>query len=67
MRRALSLPPPLYNCIKVDMIVNIVSHEIDGNYEPWKYVAKNGVYGVAISLPQGVFQTTWGNKVFWEC
>ena len=40
-RCALSLPPPLYNCIAVDMLFNIVGHKIDCNYETWKkYGAK---------------------------
>ena len=40
MRCALSLPPPLYNCITVDMLFNIVGHKIDGNYESWKYMGQ---------------------------
>ena len=32
----LSLPPPLHNCITVDMLFNIVGHKTDGNYESWK-------------------------------
>ena len=38
---ALSLPPPLYNCITVDMLFNIVGHNIDGDYESWKYMGQN--------------------------
>ncbi len=30
---ALNLPPPLYNCITVDMLFNIVGRKIDGNQE----------------------------------
>ena len=37
----LSLPPPLHNCITVDMLFNIVGHKIDGNYESWKYMEQN--------------------------
>ena len=41
MRCTLSLPPPLYNCITVDMLglFNIVGHKIDDNnyYESRKY------------------------------
>ena len=33
IRCALSLPPPLFNCITVDMLFNIVGRKIDGNYE----------------------------------
>ena len=29
MRCTLSLPPPLYNCITVEMLFNIVGHTID--------------------------------------
>ena len=39
----MSLPPPLYNCITVDMLCNIVGHKIDGNYESWKYVGQKTV------------------------
>ena len=41
MRFTLSLPPPLHNCITVDMLFNIVGHKIDGNYESWKYMGQN--------------------------
>ena len=40
MRSTLSLPPPLYNCITVDVLFNIVGHKIDGNYEFWKYIGQ---------------------------
>ena len=40
MRCTLNLPQPLYNCITVDMLFNIVGHKIDGNYESWKYVTQ---------------------------
>ena len=40
MRCALSLPPPLYTCIAVDMLFNIVGHKIDGSYESWKYMGQ---------------------------
>ena len=32
--------PSQYNCITVDMLVNIVGHKIDGNYESWKYMGQ---------------------------
>ena len=38
LNTTLSLPPPLYNCITVDMLFDIVGHTIDGNYESWKYM-----------------------------
>ena len=38
MKFTLSLPPPLYNCITIDMLFNIVGHKIDVNYESWKYM-----------------------------
>ena len=41
MRCTLSLPPPLHNCITVDMLFNIVGHKIDGNHESWKYIGQN--------------------------
>ena len=41
MRCTLSLPPPLHNCITVDMLFHIVGHKIDGNYESWKYMGRN--------------------------
>ena len=37
---ALNLPPPLYNCITVDMLFNIASHKIDGNHDSWKYMGQ---------------------------
>ena len=42
MRCALRLPPPLYNCVTVDMLFNIVGYRIDGNnyYESWKYMGR---------------------------
>ena len=40
MKCTLSLPPPLYDCITVDMLFNIVGHKIDGNYESCKYVGQ---------------------------
>ena len=39
-RCALSLPPPLYNCLTVDMLFNIVGHKIDCNYETWKNIGQ---------------------------
>ena len=41
VRRTLSLPPPLHNCITVDILFNIVGHKIDVNHEYWKYMGQN--------------------------
>ena len=40
MRCTLSLPPPFYNCIAVDTLLNIVGHNIDDSYESWKYMGQ---------------------------
>ena len=41
MRCVLSLPPPLYHCITVDMLLNTVGHRIEGNYyESWEYMGQ---------------------------
>ena len=40
MRGALSLPPPLYNCITVDVLLNIVGNNIDVNMSPGNIWAK---------------------------
>ena len=60
MRRGLSLPPPLYNCITVDMVFNTVGHKIDGNYESWKYMGQKTARdrlapGRGPSFPHGFF------------
>ena len=41
MRCTLRLPPPLHDCITVDMLFNIVGHKIYENYESWKYMGQN--------------------------
>ena len=45
--------PPLYNCITgtVDMLVNIVCHNIDGNYESRKYIYMGEKIAIHISYP----------------
>ena len=66
MRCALSLAPPLYNnyCIKVDMLFTTVGHNIDGNYESWKYMGKNWRGTVLPQVGGAVFPTPWGKRFF---
>ena len=52
MRCALSLHPPHYNCITVDMLFNVVGHKIDGNYESWKYMGQKMKRG-RLAPPRG--------------
>ena len=42
------LPPPLNNCIKVDGLVNIVGHNLDGNCESWIYIIQRCQIGKGI-------------------
>ena len=32
--------PAVFNCNTVDMLVNIVGHKIDANYETWTYLGQ---------------------------
>ena len=48
--------PTLFNCITVDMLVNIVGHKIDGNYESWKHMGQKTARDLfAPSSPHPVF------------
>ena len=67
MRCTLSLPPPLYICITLGMLCNIVGQKIDGNYESWKYM---GHKTARDRLPPGrgpSFPHRGVRRFFWCC
>ena len=67
MRCALNLPPPLYNCIAVDMVFNIVGHKIDGNYESWKYMGQKTATDRLVPGRGPPFPHPGGKRFFWCC
>ena len=67
MRCTLSLPPPLHNCITVDMLFTIVGHKIDGNYESWKYIGQNTARDRLASGRGPSFPHPGVKTVFWCC
>ena len=63
------IPPPLYNCITVEILFNIVGHRIDGNYESWKYMgqktARDRLAPVeAVFLPHPGVRRFFGDVIF---
>ena len=67
MRCTLSLPPPLHNCITVDMLFNIVGPKIDGNYESWKYMGQNTARDRLAPGRGPSFPHPGVRRVFWCC
>ena len=67
MRGTLSLPPPLNNCITVDMLFNIVGHKIDGNYKSWKYMGQNTARDRLASGRGPSFPHPGVRRFFWCC
>ena len=67
MRGTLILPPPLHNCITVDMLFNIVGHKIDGNHESWKYMGQNTARDRLAPGRGPSFPKTGVRQCFWCC
>ena len=67
MRCNLSLPPPLHNCITVDMLFNIVRHKIDGNYESCKYMGQNKARDRLAPGRGPSFPHPGVRRFFWRC
>ena len=67
MRCALSLPPPLYNFVTVDMLFNIVGHKIDGNHDSCKYMEQKTARDRLAPGGGPSFQHPGVRRVFWCC